>query len=233
MGDFGTLDVGSHYRHVVVDIETAALRQASSFLDDPKPPKNYRDPEKIAVWMEEARAKKLAGSSLDPDLCRIVAIGMWAEGGEPRSMIAQDENKEAFILKAFWKVIGDGDCLVGFNIIGFDLPVLLRRSLYLLGPHWDIPDYRLRKYGGMSNVEDLMHQLSFNGMLAFKSLRFYVRRFGLDMAPDEVSGSMIPALVDEGKWDEVRGHVEADVKNTAALAKRLGVVSPRFPDLTM
>ena len=110
--------------------------------------------------------------------------------------------------------------LVGFNCLSFDLPVLLRRSLYL-GVH--APHVPLNKYRP-GRVVDLMQLLAYQGTVTYRSLGFYCRRFGISV-PDEVTGADVAALVAAGEWRQVRDHVRADVAKTAQLAGRIGVIS--------
>ena len=57
---------------------------------------------------------------------------------------------------------------MGFNCLGFDLPVLLRRSLYLEMP---APSFSLNKYRP-SSIVDLMQLLAYPGTLMYRSLGF-------------------------------------------------------------
>ena len=69
-----------------------------------------------------------------------------------------------------------------------------------------------------------MQRLAYQGMLTYRSLAFYCRRFAIDV-PDEVTGADIGALVAAGKWSQVHDHVRADVAKTTALARRIGVLA--------
>ena len=111
--------------------------------------------------------------------------------------------------------------LVGFNILAFDLPVLLRRSQYLglTAPYINLDRYRTPHC-------DLMQKLSFNGALKFHSLTFYGKRFAVGV-PDATKGSDIAALVQAENWAAVEAHCRADVETTAALAERLGLLTPQ------
>lgn len=70
------------------------------------------------------------GSLLDPQAARVAAIGYF-EPAKRRYLIAYDID-EAAMLRQFWRVFdslhGRGAKLLGFNIHGFDLPFLIRRS---------------------------------------------------------------------------------------------------------
>ncbi len=133
--------------------------------------------------------------------------------------MCREPGEERRLLERFWKV-SRGTTPVGFNCLSFDLPVLLRRSLYL-GVH--APHVPLNKYRP-GRVVDLMQLLAYQGTLTYRSLGFYCRRFSITV-PDEVTGAEVAALVAAGAWRQVHDHVRADVAKTAQLAGRVGVIS--------
>ncbi len=207
-------------RPFVIDLETVAIDGAGDYLETPTAPSNYKDAEKIAAYISEARQKALDKAALDLDLTRIVALGYASHIDESVIVLpAVNETEEADLLAAFWKMVGDAP-LLGFNIVQYDLPVLLRRSLYLDVP---TPPVTLSKYKHPS-VIDLMQILSFDGLLPYRSLSFYCRRFGLDVPADDSTGADIARLVAAGDWDGVTAHCRADVIKTRELARRIGVL---------
>ncbi len=107
--------------------------------------------------------------------------------------------------------------------MGFDLPVLLRRSLYLAVP---APSFSLNTYRP-GRIVDLMQLLAYQGTLTYRSLGFYCTRFGITV-PDAVTGADVGALVAAGEWTKVHDHVRADVAKTTELARRVGVL--RLPN---
>ena len=205
-------------RFCVFDIETAPLADAETYLPTPKPRANLKDPAKIEADLADKAAAALDKAALDPDLCRIVAAG-WECDGMVERAVCQESGEERRLLERFWRV-SLGTTLVGFNCLSFDLPVLLRRSLYLSvhAPHVPLNKYR------PGRVVDLMQLLAYQGTLTYRSLGFYCRRFGISV-PDEVTGADVAALVAAGEWRQVRDHVRADVAKTAQLARRVGVIS--------
>ena len=203
---------------ICFDLETYPIDGAEAFLDEPTAPSNFKDPEKIAAYIAEKKAIELSRCALDPDLCRIVAIGWQMEGEAKRvGHVIADPRDEYDAVLAFW-LENNRFHLVGYNCLGFDLPVLMRRSQYLGVP---APSIAIDKYRH-PQVTDLQQVLSFNGARPFRSLSFYCRRFGIDV-PDPVKGADIGALVAAGQWDDVRSHVLADVEKTARLASKLGL----------
>jgi len=213
-------------RYLIVDCETAPITDAATYLTEPvEAPSNYKDPEKIAAYIEAEKQKQLAKAALDIDLARIVCLG-WQFGQNVHTLALKDEAAEAAALKDFWEVfffehgrLNDNPTLIGFNILGFDAPLLLRRSLYL---GVKAPKLQLDRYKH-PEVIDLMTLLNMDGRLKAHSLRFYANRFGIPVN-DENTGADIGALVAAGDWAAVEKHCAADVQTTYALAKRMGVL---------
>lgn len=197
----------------VVDIETLALDGAAEYITKPARGKS----------LEET----IEMSSLDPDLCRILAIGIAQPPKPPVAVVLADEDAEEKALRRLGRVfadtLNDKGSIVGYNLIDFDLPVLMRRALYLDVPFPSLPVDRYRHHG----VHDLMQILSWNGKLKYKSLDFYVKRFGI-LCPvsDGISGAEIAAQFAAGNLGAVEQHVLADVWKTALLAERLGYAEP-------
>lgn len=203
---------------IVIDIETIGSPGARDFLDPVRAPSNYRDPAKIAAYCAEEFEKRVQTAALEADLCEVVAVGfMWDNVDATRAAVytRADELSEAGLLDQMWYAIGNR-AIVGFNILGYDLPVLIRRS-QLLGIKY--PSLNLDKY--RSPHIDLLRRLTFNGELTYRTLGFYLRRFGIPH-DDTTKGSDIAQMVAEGRWNDVASHCRADVEGTAALARRLG-----------
>lgn len=246
---------GHAAKRVLVDIETVLVSGAELYLDPVvpilapdlsliTPAKNLVDPAKVAADLdkrkqaaveayhdqcqqqETKRRELLERCALDLDLCRIVALGwMEEDDDEPTVLLGKDEAFEQSALEAFWSDL-ESRTTVGYNSIGFDLPILLRRSLYL---GVDAPMLNLDKY--RSNHIDLQQRLSLNGTKPYRSLNWYCKRFGLDVPADASSGKDIGQLVTEGKWEAVAAHCRADVLKTKALAQRLGLLKTQAPVL--
>lgn len=206
---------------IVLDIETVASPDVESFLDPVKAPANYKDPEKIAAYRAEKLSDMVARAALEPDLCEVLAIGFTLDEGQTIASKTRESMSEAELITAAWRAIGEHQ-IVGFNSLGFDLPVLIRRS-QLLGLKFDMP--MLDRY--RTPHVDLMQKLTFNGALTYRPLTFYCRRFGLRVPEDDVTGADIAQLVIDGNWKAIDNHVRSDVAKTTALANRLGLL-PAF-----
>lgn len=203
---------------VVFDIETIPSPDCASFIpDDIKAPSNYKDEAKIAEYIKNARQKQIDEAGLDLDLCEVAAIG-WEGDDNEGAIYLRSLTDEARMLRDFWRAV-DGRLLVGFNILHFDLLVLLRRSLYLgvSAPPIQVDRYR------HDNVLDLADVLSFGRKEHLRPLSFYCKRFGIPH-DESVTGAQIASLVAAGDWQAVSRHCYDDVQATRALAERLGLI---------
>jgi len=205
---------------LILDVATAPVDNAADFIEaDPSDaPSNY-GPEAAQKWAEKERQKKLDRAGLDVDLARVTAIG--AKGTLlTLDVLCTDESSERRHLEALGNDILDSK-LITFNGHAFDLLVLQRRARYL-GVK-DFPVINTDRY--KSHHVDLMDVLTHRGILARRSLGFYVKRLGWTDLVKPLSGSEEAQVPQTGKWDELRLSVQHDVEATYRLAKWLGVIS--------
>lgn len=228
---------------IIFDLESAPLLDARAYIDPPeleevKAPANYKDPEKIADYIKEAKVKALqmfedditSKAALDWNVARIVALGWWTSGVKHVEVISnQLEEREA--LRKFWAA-AQQRMFVGFKVREFDLPMLLQRSFYL-----DVPCARidLGRYARGTQITDLFDWFTFNDLrrgqgVMRQTLKSVCRRLGIPV-PDGIDGKQIPALVTAEDWDAVEAHCSADIDLTVALAMRCGVI--RKPEPTV
>lgn len=208
---------------LVFDIETFPMPDCAQYLTEPvEAPANYKDPVKIAAYVEDKRMRQVLEAGLDLDLCEIAAIGWWWSDGQRHheGCVSRQTESESELLQDFWNVAA-GSELIGFNCLHFDLPVLLRRSLYLNVPALSVSVDKYRHDG----VSDIAEVLTFGGRMKWRSLAFYAKRFGISH-DDSVKGDQIADLVAIGQWDKVCEHVKADVQTTRLLAERIGLIQP-------
>lgn len=208
---------------IVVDIETCGLPNAADFLEPVTPDARLKDPEKIKADIQDKEQARVVKLALDWNVGRIVALGYWTERTGTVVHCCGSEDDEAAALTDFWEE-SRHRTIVGYNAKGFDLPFMVQRSRFLHVPH---PMLDLGKYT-RKGVTDLFLELTFNngtydqGAMR-RTLKAFCKRFGIPVN-DAITGSEIPALVAEGKWQEVKAHCAADVELTVALAHRLGIV---------
>jgi predicted PolB exonuclease-like 3'-5' exonuclease len=170
------------------DIETTADLSAVDSIEV-KPPSNYKDPEKIAAFIEEAKAEAISKMALDPDLGKVIAIS-YKEGDDETKVLTGDEKE---MLTKFWNLHAEHMGRVcGYNIIGFDIPFLMRRSMFLGVQPLTIPV--TKKYSTFPAM-DLMG-IMFHWEKA-KSLKWVVRRYSIPNPLPELNGSMVDRMDQE------------------------------------
>lgn len=99
-------------------------------------PSNYKNPEAIASYQEEQKRKWISEAALDATTARVLCIGILH--GDKFMCMGDKGETEAEIVSGFWQLYDTWlYSFSGFNIFGFDLPLLVRRSyaLKLQMPH--------------------------------------------------------------------------------------------------
>jgi hypothetical protein len=207
---------------IIFDIETAPLPNAADYLEPVTAAKNLRDPEKIKADIEEKTAARDGMCGLDPNVARIVCIGLIIDSSEAIALL-RDEADERDALTIFWKQ-QEGRKLVGFRIRDFDLPMMIQRSRYL---GVKVPEIDLGRYARGGRVVDLFDMLTFQDsqrqFAMRRTLHSFCKRFGIPVA-DATLGAEIAQLVTDEKWGEIAAHCGSDIRLTKALAEQLGVL---------
>lgn len=211
-------------RSRLLDLETLGLEAAKEWVEPISAPGNYKDPQKIEDFIRDAEAERAQRFALDPDCCRIVALGFHDVGhADPTVYLCSTEFEEREQLKLFWESYAKQETrLITYNGFRFDLPVLVMRSLYLHVPH---PVVTFAPAWKAWPHVDLWEKLSLNGARRdVKSLRFYAKRLGIPIY-DDITGADVAAMVAAGEWSKVENHCLFDLDLTRALAERLGVLT--------
>lgn len=142
--------------------------------------------------IDSAAADRRKLLSLTPEYCRVCAIGFGGDNTAPIEsyVVGLDGAAEADLLRRFWEIAGSHDVrhLVGFNVLGFDLPVILTRSL-LLGveptKQLDLSPYR-------DSVIDLMARRWPKG--GAKPMKTWAKLLGVPVPEEGVDGSQVAEL---------------------------------------
>lgn len=174
----------------------------------------------------EAFARQQTELSVTPEYCRVVALG--SALGLTEEPVAEVVGltrateagtylvDEAFILEEFWRLAsGRGTVLVGYNLLDFDLRILLVRSALLgIAP---TRVFDLKPWG--KDCIDLM-KARFPMGKAMK-LKQLAKLYGLPVPVGDVDGSMIAELI-ETDPAKVGEYVCSDVVVTRALYRFYG-----------
>lgn len=212
------------------DIETEANPETCALIPEPviEAPANYKDPEKIAQYITEkteaAKTAALEKAALDADYGRILSIGATFQPdyevsvfvvGDPCIDAPDGVWTEDLILSRFWELFGHcrGFC-VGYNILNFDLPYLMRRSMALGVPIPIQPN--LVRYR-TEPVTDLMAILYNWGSERYKGLKQVAKLYGIPNRCPDVDGSKVKDLDRE----TLRAYQESDVRLVVDLYCRM------------
>jgi len=240
---------------IVFDVETGPLAESelSALLPpfDPAEVKtgNIKDPDKIAAKIAEAetnhRRDFFDRAALDPLSGRVVAIGMLVydargesgpEFDEVGELVIIGHEDEAQTLREFWQFtqgeMGRMNPMIGFNIFGFDLPFLFRRSWKQRVP---IPfGLRRGRYWG-DQLIDLRDAWQLGDRQARGSLDSIAKHLGVGAklaapaANGAAPGKPITGADFAGLWKTDRKQAEAYLRNdlelTARIAHALGITA--------
>jgi hypothetical protein len=196
-----------------LDIETAGNVEMERFLmQDARPPANYKSPEAIAKWAITEADKRLKRMPLDIDYARIVALGYAVDEELPRVHL-EDEWRG---LNEFWRVAQGCSRICGFNVLGFDIPIILRRS-WVLGIK---PTCRIdmRRYS-VAYVIDLMQLLYHWGQgpgVRSRGLKILADMYGIENRLPDLDGSMVAEM----DANTLESYCANDVRITRELAHR-------------
>lgn len=198
---------------IFFDIETVANPKAVKMLPEPTPPKNLKDPDKIKIKIKELKESQVTKAALDPDTALVKAIGWrWGVNGEDVIRVIKPTKKnEMGLISSFWSALKESRGLsVGYNIIGFDFPVLLRRSMELgLKPNIfpNLSPYQVEP------TTDLMYIMYGKPVPKGKTQKWMAYRYGIDQDFDDRSGGDVSKMSDEEialyLADDIRRNVEA------------------------
>jgi len=213
-----------------IDIETRSNPDMLQFLPtfthptvDDAPPSAKASASKLQRWLDqemERRKKKVGGAvekmPLDVDYCRIVALGYARDDDEILTATCVDPESEEGVLRLFWTALANSSRPCGYNILGFDLPIILRRSWVLGVVPTKLLD--LRRYSTAYTV-DLM-QVLYNWGAApgpTRGLKAVAAMYGIENAYPELDGGKVALMSEE----ELRVYCANDVRMTRELAQRM------------
>jgi hypothetical protein len=207
-------------RHLIIDVASAPLPDAEQYLDGTvRAPANYKDPDKIAAYVAEKAADRLAEAALDIDLARITAIGTSLESTNISLSLCRDEQDERLALTELATRL-TGVCLVTYNGHSFDLPLLMRRARYL---GVTFPAINLDRF--KSPHVDLLEVLSDRNPTRRRSLQFYVKRLGWTDLTKTLTGAEEAQVPVTGRWEDLADSLRQDITATYRLAQWLGVMA--------
>jgi hypothetical protein len=203
---------------LVLDVASAPIPDAANYIEPVSAPSNYRDPDKIAAYVAEKTAERIAGVALDLDLARLTAVGwLSSDDGVAKVFLAKDGDDIALI-SALSAQCRDTR-IITYGGFRFDLPLIMRRARYL---GVEFPKINIDKY--RSQHVDLCDLLSDHDYTRRRPLGFYVRRLGWTDLTKPLSGEEESRVLESGRWDDLLLSVRHDVIAIHRLAEWCGVI---------
>ncbi len=210
-------------REIVFDIETIPQQDPSLralIMQGLKPPANYKDPDKIAAWLEEEADKQMEKAALDGARCHVVAIG-WDDGGERDCYLAPTPGDEADIISEFFTLYRKcgSPMLVGHNVAQFDIRILTQRAMVLgirLPSGWPVDPKPWDR-----QIFDTM--TTWAGARGTISMRALADAFGIPAKQSGITGADVHGLWRAGHFEAIGNYCMDDVATTRAIYERMRV----------
>jgi len=140
---------------IYIDIETKPLPREEIIKHAPafSAPSNWKDEDKIAAKIREKEDEFIERAALNPACSTVQAIGIYnVNNGKYHALVDDQLGGEKGLLAAAWEHISSHDAytesVLGWNILGFDLPFMIKRSWKnaITIPSTTIETYKGRSY---------------------------------------------------------------------------------------
>lgn len=213
--------------YIYLDIETIPSQLdwvTEHITNTTKPPSNIKKPESIDAWYaekhEQAIEDNLRKCSFDGAMNHIICIGVAIDDHDPVTFSAESEEKERDVIETFYAYIENntdifGNIFVGHNISGFDLRVILQRSIILnVQPCENVP-FHAKPWD--HNPFDTMAKWDFRNSIKLDVL---AKALGLE-GKQGVNGSMVYDMWDAGQDEDIAEYCKDDVRLVREVHKRM------------
>lgn len=214
---------------LLLDVSSAPIADAVSYLEPVSAPSNWKDEVKIAAYVAEKTAKELATLALDVDLAQVTGVAWWHTWDDrPQTEVANQAYNmtEADLLKIVADRIRQTRRVITYGGINFDLPLLMRRARWL---GVDFPRLSLKvDYNDPVNSPnpDLCEILSDRKWDRRKPLKFYIKRHGWTDISKPLSGSEEARVLESGRWAELEASLHHDITAIHRLSQWLKIWTP-------
>ena len=173
---------------------------------------NLKDPVKIAEKAREVEeyniqlAKDMTRmDAADIDYAEIIASGIKEDGSSAKVMIGPTATEEKIVERTIGVLAENRGPIVGFNIIGFDIP-LIKRAAVRYGIK--IPAYIFAR----DNVLDLMELMKENYKTDIKRQMIYAMIYGFDLDVNLANSAEVPERWANGDIAWIKNHLIQDLE---------------------
>ena len=212
---------------VVLDIETYAditPEQLERMAADVEAPKNWKDPEKIAAYIEKKKAEIVEKAALSPRTGKVVCVGLALRRlgveGAPWELLALSGADEAVVLQEMDLALHAHSVsrVITFNGKRFDIPFLVARLMR----QDQCTAFKL-PIGHDKRHVDLWEVLTSWGKGVTGGLGAWSD--AILGEPHDQYGSDVAGMVDAGAWGDLESYCLQDVRHTAVLYDRMLAVT--------
>ena len=206
---------------LLLDVSSAPIADAVSYLEPVSAPANYKDQAKIDAYVAEKTAERMAMLAVDIDLAQVTGVALWpVRDIGPITEVARPEYHmtETDLLGLVSTYITKSTAVITYGGHNFDLPLLMRRARYL---GMDFPALNLDRY--RSPHIDLCELLSDREWKRRRPLSFYVKRLGWTDLRKPLSGEEEARVLETGRWAELEASLHHDVTAIHRLSQWMGI----------
>lgn len=206
------------HRMIALDIETGSLPDPALTIPEFDPPAGWKDPEKIAAFLERKRVAFREQAALYAFSGKVVAVGFY-DSDEGFYWESELNLPEPELLAWTWGELLNPVAVATFNGVDFDFPMLIRRSWICGVP---VPSWVLENDGYMSrliSMNDTRRLWCMRDRQAPGNLGQLFAAFGLP--PKFGDGADFYDLLKNGKKEEAAAYLERDVTGTWQLRQRM------------
>lgn len=156
------------------------------------------------------------GTSLNGNFGRIACIDYIKENSAVEKDCLQGDEKD--ILTKFWQVAAGVDLFVGHNVMEFDLPFIIKRSII----HKIKPSVKINFAKYRSNpIFDTMKEWDSWGYKQATSLDTLAKIFDLPTSKGEMDGSQVAQAFLDGRITDICNYCQRDVELTRQIYYRM------------
>ena len=185
-----------------------------------KAPSNYKDPQKIAEYIEGNLSEKIAQTSFNSGLGRVLSVS-WAKGltAAPTVAYAEHADQEGDIIREFFADFDEyhSEILAAHYAI-FDLQFITNRSVALGIPLPPVTSWPRDIVPWSKGV--LCTQTAWAGRRDKVSLKNLCHYLGIEGAKDDISGADVGPLFHKGEHARIKAYAAQDVKLVQAVVSK-------------